>query len=233
MTVSEPKIIVALDFDDANKAKQLIDQLHPQFCRLKVGKELFTHCGPAIVEYAHNKDFSVFLDLKFHDIPHTTAKACAQAARLGVWMVNVHVSGGQKMLAAAYDAIHSAQGHQPLLIGVTVLTSLNHEDLLALGLTLSPEEQVLHFAKMAKSEGLDGIVCSPNEIAIVREHVSSPFVLVTPGVRPSGSEQQDQVRIMTPEKALLLGADYLVIGRPITQATDPAKALKAIFNSIS
>jgi orotidine-5'-phosphate decarboxylase len=223
----DPRVIVALDFSNAEQAVALADRLDPAQCRLKVGKELFTSAGPALVETLQEKGFEIFLDLKFHDIPNTVAKACRAAADLGVWMVNVHASGGRRMMEAAREAVEGAV-HKPLLIGVTVLTSMSAEDLAELGLSCSPEEQVLRLARLAQISGLDGVVCSPLEVVSLRENLGQDFCLVTPGVRPKGASTDDQQRIMTPEDALRAGSDYLVIGRPITQADDPAEALAKI-----
>lgn len=223
----DPRVIVALDYSTAEQALALADRLQPGQCRLKVGKELFTTAGPALVEALQQRGFEVFLDLKFHDIPNTVAKACRAAADLGVWMVNVHASGGRKMMMAAREAVEGAK-HKPLLIGVTVLTSMAAEDLVELGLSCSPEEQVLRLARLAEASGLDGVVCSPLEVSLLRQNIGKAFCLVTPGVRPKGASSDDQQRIMTPEDALQAGSDYLVIGRPITQAEDPAAALAQI-----
>ena len=223
-------IIVALDFASEAPALALAEQLDPARCRLKVGKELFTRLGPAFVEQLQQRGFEVFLDLKFHDIPNTVAAACAAAADLGVWMVNVHVSGGRAMLEAARERL-SQSAHPPLLIGVTVLTSLDRADLDAIGCPGEPRERVLALAQVAQTAGLDGIVCSPHEAAPVRAALGPDFQLVTPGVRPVGAALGDQKRVMTPAEALAAGADYLVIGRPITQAVDPLSALDAINQS--
>jgi len=227
---SDPRIVVALDFAAADAALALADRLDPAQCRVKVGKELFTHAGPALVEALQGRGFEVFLDLKFHDIPNTVAKACRAAADLGVWMVNVHTLGGRRMMAAARDAVDSAP-HTPLLIGVTILTSMAEQDLREVGLSGSPEQNVLRLAALAESSGLDGVVCSPREVPALRETVGADFRLVTPGVRPAGAASDDQRRITTPEDAIASGASYLVIGRPITQAQDPVSALRSI-NSV-
>lgn len=221
-------VVIALDFKDKASTLNLVNQLQPDLCRLKVGKELFVRCGPDLVKELIDKGFDVFLDLKFHDIPNTVAAACQAAAELGVWMVNVHASGGRKMMQAAREAI-TASSHQPLLIGVTVLTSLSREDIAETGLDIEPQQQVLRLAKLAKDSGLDGVVCSPLEAALLKQQVAQDFCLVTPGVRPAGSDIGDQQRIMTPAKALQAGSDYLVIGRPITASSDPLKSLQAII----
>ena len=228
----DPKVIVALDFDSSEKAIALVDQLDPTMCRLKVGKELFTRTGPQLVKQFIDKNFDVFLDLKFHDIPNTVAKACTSAAELGVWMVNVHAQGGPKMLEAAKEAVAKCS-HRPLLIAVTILTSLTDDDLRSVGLQGTAEENVVRLAKLAEMSGLDGVVCSPMEVLTLREKVSENFKLVTPGIRPTGSAKDDQSRVMTPKTALAAGSSYIVIGRPITQAKHPLAALQAILTEIS
>ncbi|MBN2886560.1 MAG: orotidine-5'-phosphate decarboxylase [Chromatiaceae bacterium] len=226
MTAQTP-LIIALDFAARAPALALVERLDPSRCRLKVGKELFTRLGPDFVATLQARGFEVFLDLKFHDIPNTVAAACAAAADLGVWMLNVHVSGGARMMAAAREALSTLE-RPPLLIGVTLLTSLEREDLAAIGCPGEPAERVLELARLAQGAGLDGIVCSAREAAAVRAALGPSFVLVTPGVRPAGSRADDQRRVMTPREALAAGADYLVIGRPITAAPDPLAALAAI-----
>jgi orotidine-5'-phosphate decarboxylase len=228
---NDPKVIVALDFESSDKALALVDQLDPSMCRLKVGKELFTRTGPQLVEKFIGKDFDVFLDLKFHDIPNTVAKACVSAAELGVWMVNVHAQGGPKMMEAAREAI-AGYNQRPLLIAVTILTSLTDDDLQAVGLQGTAEQNVLRLAQLAEQSGLDGVVCSPMEVLTLREKVSENFKLVTPGIRPTGSSKDDQSRVMTPKTALAAGSNYIVIGRPITQAKNPLAALQAILTEI-
>ena len=229
MTHVKP-IIVALDFAGEPPALALVERLDPARCRLKVGKELFTRLGPAFVERLQRLGFEIFLDLKFHDIPNTVAAACAAAADLGVWMVNVHVSGGRTMMEAARARL-SQYERPPLLIGVTVLTSLDRADLAAIGCPGEPHERVLALATLAHEAGLDGIVCSPLEAAPVRSALGKDFRLVTPGVRPAGTASGDQKRVMTPDEALAAGADYLVIGRPITQAPDPLSVIDEIDRS--
>ena len=220
-------IIVALDFPSRDAALALADRLDPQLCRVKVGKELFTRSGPAVVEALQAKGFEVFLDLKFHDIPNTTAMAVKAAAELGVWMVNVHCSGGLRMMAACREELDKLAGRKPLLIGVTVLTSMERGDLAGIGLDIEPQEQVLRLAGLAAQAGMDGLVCSAQEAPALK--ASHPALqLVTPGIRPAGSSADDQKRILTPAKALAAGSDYLVIGRPISQAADPAQALADI-----
>lgn len=228
---SQTPLIVALDLPGEVEALNLVDRLRPARCRLKVGKELFTRCGPDLVRSLQARGFEVFLDLKFHDIPNTVAAACAAAADLGVWMVNLHCSGGERMIAAARERLEHC-AHRPLLTGVTVLTSLDAGDLAAVGCPGDPAERVLRLAKLGQDAGLDGVVCSPREAATVRAACGASFVLVTPGVRPAGDSAGDQKRVMTPSQALAQGADYLVIGRPITTAADPMAALDAIEQSL-
>ncbi|UHD18062.1 orotidine-5'-phosphate decarboxylase [Thiocapsa bogorovii] len=228
---SAKRIIVALDFASEAQAVSLVERLDPTRCRLKVGKELFTRCGPAFVEALQLRGFDVFLDLKFHDIPNTVAGACAAAADLGVWMVNLHISGGAGMIQAARTRL-DAMSSRPLLIGVTLLTSLSREDLIAVGCPGEPGERVVQLAALGHAAGLDGVVCSPLEAAAVRAAQGPDFRLVTPGVRPAGTSLGDQVRVMTPRDALAAGADDLVIGRPITAAKDPLAALQAIEDSL-
>ncbi|MHC9510117.1 orotidine-5'-phosphate decarboxylase [Kangiella sp. M94] len=229
--MSEPKILVALDYDNQQQALELVDKLKPELCGLKVGKEMFTLFGPDFVKELVRRDFKVFLDLKFHDIPNTVAKACKAAAELGVWMVNVHASGGSKMMHAARQAIEQCD-NRPLLIAVTLLTSMDEVAYSEIGFKRDLPEQVEHLASISKSAGLDGVVCSAWEARRLKEQLGKDFKLVTPGIRPPGSEIGDQSRIMTPEQAIVAGSDYLVIGRPITKASDPLKALYEISESI-
>ncbi|MEW6612089.1 MAG: orotidine-5'-phosphate decarboxylase [Pseudomonadota bacterium] len=224
-------VIVALDFPDQQQALRFAQGIDPALCRLKVGKELFTASGPSVVDALHQLGFSIFLDLKFHDIPNTTAQACLAAARLGVWMVNVHASGGPAMLDAARAALDKC-AKPPLLIAVTVLTSMDTANLRAIGIGDSPEAQVLRLARLAHAAGLDGVVASPLEVPSLRQALPAQFQLVTPGVRPSHAARDDQQRISTPADALRQGANHLVIGRPITQAADPQRALEAILAEI-
>lgn len=228
MSQADPKIIVALDYADEKNARQLVQQLDPSLCRLKVGKELFTATGPRFVESLVQANFGVFLDLKFHDIPNTVAKACTAASRLGVWMLNVHASGGLAMMQAAQQAIHDSTT-KPLLIAVTVLTSMDAQELRQIGVRTDLPQQVLNLAKLTQQAGLDGVVCSALEAQMLRAEMGEDFCLVTPGIRPAYSAQDDQSRIVTPKDALNMGANYLVIGRPITQASNPNKALEAIL----
>ena len=229
--MSDPKIIVALDYPDAESALALVERLDPALCRLKVGKELFTVAGPQLVAQLMRHGFEVFLDLKFHDIPNTTAQACKAAASLGVWMVNVHALGGSRMMEAAREALANFN-HPPKLIAVTVLTSMAQADLVELGISVTPAEQVLRLAALAQSSGLDGVVCSAQEAALLRQQAGARFCLVTPGIRPADAAADDQSRIMTPRAALENGSSYLVIGRPITKAVDPLLALQQIANEI-
>lgn len=224
-------IVVALDYSAEAPALALVERLDPARCRLKVGKELFTRLGPAFVARVQGLGFEVFLDLKFHDIPNTVASACAAAADLGVWMVNVHVSGGRSMMEAARERLSRFE-RPPRLIGVTVLTSLDRDDLAAIGCPGAPQARVLALAALGREAGLDGIVCSPLEASAARSALGADFLLVTPGVRPPGTASGDQKRVMTPPEALAAGADYLVIGRPITEAPDPARALEDIERSL-
>lgn len=230
--MSESKVIVALDYDDIGKAMSFVQQVDPTSCKLKVGKEMFTLYGPEFVTELVSKGFDVFLDLKFHDIPNTVAKACAAAAKLGVWMMNVHASGGEKMMVAAKEALAPFSDRRPKLIAVTVLTSMDAEQLAKTGIHLAPQLHVLQLANLTKSAGLDGVVCSAQEAAILKSEISKDFTLVTPGIRPAGAAKGDQSRVMTPEQAMSAGVDYIVIGRPITQAEDPMAALAQINASI-
>jgi len=229
--MSDPKIIIALDYPSAAPALALADKLQPSLCRLKVGKELFTATGPVLLEKLMDHGFDIFLDLKFHDIPNTTAQACKAAAGLGVWMVNVHALGGRKMLEAAREAI-AGSARQPKLIAVTLLTSMAQDDLAGIGINATPAEVVLRLATLARDSGLDGVVCSAHEAALLRKQFGTDFCLVTPGIRPVQANLDDQSRVMTPQAALRAGASYLVIGRPITQALDPLQALLDINKEI-
>ncbi len=230
MNRTEPRTIVALDFAGRDTALAFVGRLDPALCRLKVGFELFVAAGPGLVEALHERGFSVFLDLKFHDIPNTVAAACRAAARLGVWMLNVHASGGARMMQAAREALEGGPS-RPLLIGVTVLTSMDERDLQGLGIERSPAEQALFLAGLARENGLDGVVCSAQEAADMRKALGPDFLLVTPGIRPAGSAAGDQRRIVTPEQAFRLGSDYLVVGRPVTRAEDPLAVLRDIASA--
>lgn len=225
--MNDPKIVVALDYADAASALKLVEQLDPSLCRLKVGKELFTAAGPQFVESLARSNFGVFLDLKFHDIPNTVAKACAAASNLGIWMLNVHASGGAEMMQAAKQAVDSS-ANKPLLIAVTVLTSMNQQTLNQIGIQTDLATHVLNLATLTQQSGLDGVVCSALEAQMLRTKLGNDFCLVTPGIRPANASKDDQSRIVTPADALTLGSSYLVIGRPITQAPDPLKALQQI-----
>ena len=229
--MSKSPVIVALDFAEPDAAVELAGRLDPDACRIKVGQELFTRAGPRIVEALVERGFAVFLDLKFHDIPNTVAQACRAAAALGVWMLNVHAGGGSAMMQAAREGVAGTRG-PPLLVAVTVLTSLNEADLAAIGLAGSPAEAALRLARLAQAAGLDGVVCSALEARLLKSALGADFRLVTPGIRPAGSDAGDQKRVMTAKRALAAGADYLVIGRPITRAPDPRAALAAINASI-
>jgi orotidine-5'-phosphate decarboxylase len=225
-------IIVALDAKSQYDALKIVEQLDPTLCRVKVGKELFTHEGPSVVKKLQEQNFEVFLDLKFHDIPNTTAQAVCAAADLGVWMVNVHASGGRKMMETCVERL-KAGNYQTQLIAVTVLTSMGREDLKDIGLDIEPVEHVKRLAKLTKESGLDGVVCSAQEAKILRELIGQDFSLVTPGIRPEGSNADDQKRIVTPKQAMLDGSTHLVIGRPITKAENPTEILKSILTSIA
>jgi orotidine-5'-phosphate decarboxylase len=233
MTTQSPiqsPIVVALDFPTQEQALAMADQLDPKLCRVKVGKELYTATGPVILEQLHKRGYDVFLDLKFHDIPNTCAKAVGVAADLGVWMVNVHASGGQKMMEAARNELEK-KTHKPLLIGVTVLTSMERSDLAGIGLDIEPIKQVERLAKLTQSSGLDGVVCSAREVALIREICGKDFLTVTPGIRPQGSDIGDQKRVMTPKQAVEAGVDYMVIGRPITMSDAPCLSLEELLKS--
>ncbi len=228
--MKDPTIIVALDLPTARQALAMARRLDPALCRLKVGKELFTAAGPKLVERLMQQDYQVFLDLKFHDIPNTVAQACKMAAGLGVWMMNVHALGGRKMMTAAREAIEGIP--RPKLIAVTLLTSMGQDDLRDLGIPGKPADVVMRLAAMARDCGLDGVVCSAQEARALRKSFATGFCLVTPGIRPGEAALNDQTRAVTPRAALDNGADYLVIGRPITRAADPVKALEEISREI-
>ncbi|AOS98344.1 Orotidine 5'-phosphate decarboxylase [Microbulbifer aggregans] len=230
--VSSP-VVVALDYDNAKAALAMADQLDPALCRVKVGKELFTIAGPEVVRELVKRGFEVFLDLKFHDIPNTVAAAVRAAAELGVWMVNVHAIGGARMMKAAAEALEPYGEDKPLLIGVTVLTSTAPEELAEVGVSRPLQDQVLALASLAQTSGLDGVVCSAQEAAVLRRECGEDFALVTPGIRPAGAAADDQRRIVTPVQALEWGSTYLVIGRPITAAPEPVEALKKILAELN
>ena len=224
-------IIVALDAKSQYDALTIAEQLDPALCRVKVGKELFTHEGSSIVKALHDKGFEVFLDLKFHDIPNTTAQAVCAAADMGVWMVNVHASGGRKMMETCVERL-KAGNYNTQLIAVTVLTSMGREDLAELGLDVEPFEHVKRLATLTKESGLDGVVCSAQEAKMLRETLGAEFALVTPGIRPAGSAADDQKRIVTPKQAMLDGSTHLVIGRPITKSDNMRQTLKDILATL-
>lgn len=230
MSSTDPRIIVALDFPDERSTMQLVDQLEPGLCRLKIGKELFTLYGPELVRKLVSRGYDVFLDLKYHDIPNTVARACKAAADLGVWMLNVHSLGGPAMMEAARNVL--TEDESPLLIAVTLLTSSGDKELAALGIQQSPADLVIRLAGLAQQAGLDGVVCSAQEASTLKSLYGNGFSLVTPGIRLKGSQKDDQQRVMTPETALQNGADYLVIGRPITQAENPVDVLRTINSAI-
>ena len=232
MTQGSP-IVVALDYQSAEQALLMASQLDPTRCRLKVGKELFTAAGPQLVEQLQHQGFEIFLDLKFHDIPNTVAKAVLAAARMGVWMVNVHASGGAEMMQTTRMALKDKGGHQPLLIAVTVLTSMDAAGLKATGIDQLPAERVLSLAHLSQASGFDGVVCSAQESALLKAKLGEHFKLITPGIRPSFAVAGDQKRIMTPAQAMAAGSNYLVIGRPITQAHDPMQALALIEQELT
>lgn len=225
--MSESRIIVALDFDHAEAALNLCKKLSPQLCRLKIGKELFTATGPGLLEKLTHQGFEIFLDLKFHDIPTTVANACKAASELGVWMINVHALGGRRMLMAAREAVPQ---NSTRLIAVTVLTSMNEQDLREVGFSESPQQLVSKLAHLTKDCGLDGVVCSAQETIMLRKELGKHFCLVTPGIRlPDATKADDQERIATPQQAIENGSDYLVIGRPITQADNPRMILESLM----
>lgn len=226
------KLIIALDFEHLNSALTLIEQLDPTTTALKVGNEMFTRFGPEFIRQLSAKHFKVFLDLKFHDIPHTVERACKASADLGVWMLNVHASGGLAMMQAARQALESYGATRPLLIAVTVLTSMGTTDLPSIGVHTSLQEQVSELSHLTQLAGLDGVVCSAHEVSAIKARCGERFLTITPGIRLSGDQQDDQTRIVTPDLALQAGSDYLVIGRPITQAANPAKIVQDLLESI-
>lgn len=232
MSLNDLRVIVALDFPDPTLAFDFLDRIDPGQCRVKIGKEMFTRAGPGFVAQVAGRGFDIFLDLKYHDIPNTVAAACAAAADLGVWMVNVHASGGRRMMEAAAGRLAQLT-QRPMLIGVTILTSLGQEDLAEIGYAGSPVDNVRRLAALAEDSGLDGVVCSPLEVPALRAERGAGFALVTPGVRPAGSAVDDQRRIMTPADAIRAGASYLVIGRPITAAQNPSASLISINDEVA
>jgi len=225
--MNDSRIIVSLDFPEMKMAVNFAKKIDPERCRLKIGKQLFTNSGPLIVELLTDAGFEIFLDLKFHDIPNTVASACQSAAKLGVWMINVHAIGGKLMLEAAREAI-DRESHQPMLMAVTLLTSISKNDLSRIGIQLSIKEIVYLLTMDSLESGFDGVICSAQESHVLRDRIDKDFCLVTPGIRPSGFDKHDQSRIVTPKDAILAGSNYLVIGRPITQAKEPLKTLESI-----
>ncbi|MCG8413250.1 MAG: orotidine-5'-phosphate decarboxylase [Pseudomonadales bacterium] len=223
-------IIIALDFETDEEALALLDKLDPALCRVKIGKELFTACGPQFVRTVVGRGFDVFLDLKFHDIPNTVARAAARAADLGVWMMNIHAAGGMAMMEETRKTLEAFGNDRPHLIAVTVLTSLSQEDLTAIGLNCTPQEQVLRLARLSRQAGLDGVVCSAAETSALRSEIGDDFLLVTPGIRRPEDATGDQKRVVGPAEAMANGSSYLVVGRPITRAASPLQALEE-FNS--
>lgn len=228
----DAKVLIALDYADEQSALDFVKRVSPADCRLKVGKEMFTYFGPQFVKKLIDLGFDVFLDLKFHDIPNTVAKAVTAAAELGVWMVNVHASGGPEMMRKAKEALEKYGDNAPLLIAVTILTSMDEAELKRLGVDKTPNEQVQFLAKLVKDSGLDGVVCSAQEASILKQTLGKDFKLVTPGIRPAGADKGDQKRVMTPREAIDAGSDYLVIGRPITQSQNPQATLIEINNTL-
>ena len=231
MPDNDPRIILALDFADEQSVQSLVEQIKPSQCRLKVGKELFTRFGPALVRQLVNRGFDVFLDLKYHDIPNTVAQACLAAADLGVWMLNVHALGGQRMLVAAREALDKLQT-PPLLIAVTILTSMDDDDLQSIGINGTAHDAALRLAALAQQSGLDGVVCSALEATSMRERFGAEFHLVTPGIRTEQDSSHDQRRVMTPVKAVQAGSHFLVMGRAITGADNPADKLIEINKTL-
>ena len=230
--MSDAKIIVPLDFSSADDALLMADKLDPEYCRLKVGNALFTLAGPGLIDKLQQQGYDIFLDLKFHDIPNTVAMACSIVAELGVWMINVHALGGKRMMLAAAEEV-AKRSNPMLLVAVTVLTSLRQDDLTDVGIDATPDDQVSRLAALTQECGLDGVVCSALEARRLSNERGKTFCLVTPGIRPTGSHNDDQQRIMTPAAAINAGSHYLVIGRPITRANDPMAALLSISNEIS
>lgn len=233
MPENDPKIIVALDFASADPARQFVKNVSPDLCRLKIGKELFTASGPDLVREFIDDGFDIFLDLKFHDIPNTVNKAVTAACELGVWMLNVHALGGRTMMEAAREAVQGYSAtRQPYLIAVSILTSTNQQGLSDLGIDKPLQQMVMDLTAMSLDSGLDGMVCSAREVELLRQQFGQKPLLVTPGIRPAGSAQDDQQRVMSPHQAMKAGSSYLVIGRPVTQSVDPVQTLKQINNSL-
>jgi len=227
------QLIVALDIDNKNEALDLVDTLDPLLCALKIGSEMFTLWGPTFVKQLINRGYKVFLDLKFHDIPHTVARACKAGAELGVWMLNVHASGGLEMMQAVVNALEPYGKDKPLLIGVTVLTSFNERSLLNTGISKPLLDHVIDLAQLTKKAGLDGVVCSAYEVKKIKQLCGNKFIAVTPGIRLSSNLPDDQSRVMTPKQAVAEGSDYLVVGRPITRAANPLHCVREIIHDMS
>ncbi len=221
------KLIIALDFSTKQQALDFVKQLSPANCKLKVGFELYVAAGPDLVRQLVDLGYDVFLDLKFHDIPNTVASACRSAASLGVWMMNVHASGGDIMMQAAKQALVDAASSSKL-IAVTVLTSMDAQQLKRINVSSSPQEQVKQLAQLTQKSGLDGVVCSAREAQYLREQLGEDFLMVTPGIRPEGADAGDQKRLMTPAEACRAGVSYIVVGRPITQAKNPLAVIEQI-----
>jgi len=232
MALVDPKVIVALDFPNAAQTHAFVEKTSPNFCKLKVGKELFTAAGPRLVDQLVNKGYDIFLDLKFHDIPNTVKKAVMAASKLGVWMIDVHASGGSSMLLAAREAVDMVGSRRPFLIAVSVLTSMSDDDLKKLNVNCTVAEQVEQLTTLALDAGLDGMVCSAQEAVYLRQKFGEAPLLITPGIRPEGTNTDDQQRVMTPREAISAGSSYLVIGRPITQHPNPLQALEEINQSL-
>lgn len=228
------KLCLALDVALFDEAKAIIDELHDSVGVFKIGKELFTSVGPKIVEYIHGKKSRVFLDLKFHDIPNTVRKASEAAARMGVFMFNVHASGGSEMMKAAIQGVKDSGHTKTLVLGVTVLTSMNEAVLKnEVHVTGNLREYVIHLAKLAQTSGLSGVVASPLEIKMIRQACGSDFKIITPGVRPEWAGQDDQKRVMTPREAVQAGADFIVVGRPILKAANCREAAEKILKEVT
>ena len=230
--MNDPKVIVALDYSSAEQAVEFARRARPDLCRLKVGKELFTSAGPAVVDSLQNLGYEIFLDLKFHDIPNTVMKACRAAANLGVWMMNVHASGGRAMMEAAREGVETAS-YRSFIIAVTVLTSMTQRDLAEMEITSDLEKLVVRLCGNTLESGLDGVVCSAREAPLLRREFGDSALLVTPGIRPEWAAQNDQSRIVSPSIALRDGSSYLVIGRPVTEHSNPLEALDLINQEIN
>jgi orotidine-5'-phosphate decarboxylase len=226
------RLVVALDVDSLNQLRSLVRRLAPEVGMFKVGKQLFTHAGPQAVRLIQELGGEIFLDLKFHDIPNTVAKAAVEATRLGVKMFNVHASGSLEMMRATVKEVRRVcrqeRRRRPIMLAVTVLTSLNEDDLKRVGIDGEVADQVVRLALLTKEAGMDGVVASPHEVADIREACGRRFVIVTPGIRPFDSNRNDQQRVMTPADAIRSGVDYIVVGRPILEAKDPLRAAQEI-----